>query len=849
MYQYHVVSVEKEEGALEHDDEDCCIQVMLTNAITGTTEGHVDLKVGCDATSIEWALQKLSGQATPVLKVELLVWEIQRASPGFLKAFHVSVIKSPWSAPENLEFPGTEEDKVPDHDVQAEMEMLHGCALNPPGVDYSCLAVDVTTASRGMLELLGNPECQRRLRKEDFDMPHDSASQLLTESVREHRREFVENAVNKDALARLEKQMSKLDPTQRRVCEDVEKWASEACMADQKNGVMPAPLRMLLLGTTGTGKTVTLQSAVTGARLAFGSVDSVRMVAHTGVAASNMGPGASTIMNMFKLSGTEADADLEGESLVEFSNAMQGVRLIVIDEISIVSAWQFEMIHRRLEQLRRSIVTQKDDRFQVGDSLYGFGDISVLLSGDFGQLPPVSGSSLIERGPGVFARNRNARGQRRFQAFHNVIILRRMYRQKQADHFKDSMLRLRDCAPSASDYELWKKHEIPNSNHKPSWDGGGDVVDNGVIITVEDAICVRRNGERLRARARLPGDMGVIVKMKAWHSNRRSKRLSSEKFSGLKVATHLSLGSPVMLTQNRIWEVDTVSVGLMNGSQGVVVAMLYLNGDEVRDVFPLVPTGFPAGRLCCPLPNMVIVNFPTYTGKPFFPQFPSTWVPIPPTRCLKTGDTDNCRVTIPLRLGWAVTGHRCQGVTCPQGSIVDFSTTRRRNPVKTMGLGYVSVSRVHDYASVAFMGLPPLLDFCAPRHTKLFQDRCKFEEAAARYHETYLLGSRTWTLDREVEEHVKHKEKQESRTLSEEERQQIRCELTAAVVSTVAGDAGAKEAALPGETHAPAVAANDRKKALEVLVVQDKQTNGINTSKKQKKDHGVTPDNGEGDVC
>ena len=54
-------------------------------------------------------------------------------------------------------------------------------------------------------------------------------------------------------------------------------------------------MRMILLGTAGTGKTCTVKTAVAHTRLVFKNYDAALMVAHTGVAAANMGSGAATI--------------------------------------------------------------------------------------------------------------------------------------------------------------------------------------------------------------------------------------------------------------------------------------------------------------------------------------------------------------------------------------------------------------------------------------------------------------------------------------------------------------------------------------------------------------------------
>ena len=120
------------------------------------------------------------------------------------------------------------------------------------------------------------------------------------------------------------------------------------------------------------------------------------------------------------------------------------------------------------------------------------------------------------------------------------------------------------------------------------------------------------------------------MKCYATHNDPRAKRRSADQFRHLRSATHLYLGAPVMLTTNRIWEQYIVSLSLMNGARGVVVAILYCPEGTTRlDKLSLASTGYPAGKAHGPLPNVVIVDFPDYTGPSFFANLPRTWIPVP----------------------------------------------------------------------------------------------------------------------------------------------------------------------------------------------------------------------------
>ena len=92
----------------------------------------------------------------------------------------------------------------------------------------------------------------------------------------------------------------------------------------------------------------------------------------------------------------------------------------------------------------------------------------------------------------------------------------------------------------------------------------------------------------------------------------------------------------VMLTSN-LW----VQAGLVNGSLGYVQNIVYKQGNA-----PPKP------------PTYVMVEFDNYSGLPFEDHHPKT-IPITP---IQKGRT----LQFPLRLAWALTIHKSQGLTLPK---------------------------------------------------------------------------------------------------------------------------------------------------------------------------------------
>ena len=183
-----------------------------------------------------------------------------------------------------------------------------------------------------------------------------------------------------------------------------------------------------------------------------------------------------------------------------------------------------------------------------------------------------------------------------------------------------------------------------------------------------------------------------------------------------------------MLTSNDIWDTRTVPLGLMNGARGTVQGVVF-NPDAPP----------PA------LPQYVIVDFPEYKGAPFWPEHP-TWVPVPPVLRRSKRSPQLERIQIPLRLAWALTVHKSQGLTCPEGIVADLSSSsKHRLPAGSPGLAFVAFTRVQQWALMGCRTLPPFGDFLAVRATSLFRARERFEAQADAAHERTLRRWRGWS--------------------------------------------------------------------------------------------------------
>ena len=120
---------------------------------------------------------------------------------------------------------------------------------------------------------------------------------------------------------------------------------------DQKT---PRPLRLLLLGTAGTGKTYTVRTMLSElskllTKHGF-SQTFVRIAAPTGTAAFTLQFGATTIHRLIQWLSPPHFEQLKELKLAEFQTFMKNTYLIALDEVSMIGRQMMGRIDARLEQ-------------------------------------------------------------------------------------------------------------------------------------------------------------------------------------------------------------------------------------------------------------------------------------------------------------------------------------------------------------------------------------------------------------------------------------------------------------------------------------------------------------------
>lgn len=141
----------------------------------------------------------------------------------------------------------------------------------------------------------------------------------------------------------------------------------------------------------------------------------------------------------------------------------------------------------------------------------------------------------------------------------------------------------------------------------------------------------------------------AIVTNKAVHSGPNASKASTDDSGGLGPSICIACGARAMLIFN-LW----TQAGLANGAMGFVAAICYICG----------------GPPDLPSVVVVMVHFDSYHGG----TYSDSTIPIVPVRhTWYNAGVRSSRLQLPLKLAWAITIHKAQGLTLDK-AIIDIAT-------------------------------------------------------------------------------------------------------------------------------------------------------------------------------
>ena len=201
-----------------------------------------------------------------------------------------------------------------------------------------------------------------------------------------------------------------------------------------QSAVNPPPLRMIVSGRAGTGKSYLIHCLRLLLQL------HLMVAAPTGVAAFNI--DGHTLHSLLSLPIRGEFKDLEGERLTKLQQSFSEIKYVIIDEMSMVGRKIFGQVDRRLRQA----YPQHSNEV--------FGGCSCLLFGDFGQLPPVMDLPLYTTDSRT---ELSDQGRAAYQSFQQAVVLDQVKHQAGHDpqqvKFRDILLRLRDVQVTVADWK------------------------------------------------------------------------------------------------------------------------------------------------------------------------------------------------------------------------------------------------------------------------------------------------------------------------------------------------------------------------------------------------------------
>ena len=431
----------------------------------------------------------------------------------------------------------------------------------------------------------------------------------------------------------------------------------------------PEPLQVVITGTAGSGKSYLINAI----KSPLG--DTCILTRTTGLAGYNI--DGCTLHSALQLAvRNHNNNDLQGTVLQRLQLPFSGKQYVITDEMSMLGQRTLAWVDKRLRQA-------------TGKLNEPLGGISVMLLGDFAQLPPFGDKPIYaspSKSSSLFAQH----GHSIYGLFETVVMLSENVRQAgnnpEAEQFRAILLRLRDGQSTQDDWMTLCQRTPRHVNMSYFTDAPRLYFDKLSVA--------KYNFEKLK-------NLGSqIARISGLHSGRNSKNATSDDAGGL----------DAMLTSN-LWQ----EVGLCNGGTGVVEDLLF-HPDRPPPCLPIA----------------ALVHFTNHTGPAFLATNPKT-VPLPPH--LFEWESDGQRLSrqqLPLRLRYAMTIHKSQGQTLPQ-VVVDVGKAER-----AAGSSFVAISRVPSLQNLVLQPMS-FQRLQAIGKSKQLQERLREEERSRNLAEVTAL--------------------------------------------------------------------------------------------------------------
>ena len=371
--------------------------------------------------------------------------------------------------------------------------------------------------------------------------------------------------------------------------------------------------------------------------------------AYTGRAAHNV--VGQTLHSLLQIPCRTTFSELKGPQLSKLQNQFRDAKMLVIDEYSMVGCEMLGYIDSRLRQARPTHSHQP------------FGGISIVLVGDMLQLPPVADRPLYKDNLHN-CKDSFVAGILAFKLFKKVVLLTEQMRTNPEEILLQKLIdNVRNSTATIDDWNVAKTRMIGNLSENDK-------------KRCEEAVYIMYNNKNVDEH----NDMKLAkvkdqrtCRINSMHNGENASKATSTSI-GLPAYLRLCRGARVMITMN-LWK----NKGIVNGTLGYVRYLIFRHNE-----------GPPS------LPVAVIVeldqpyNGPHLIGKP-------RHVPICPVTMNGVGSRGPIeRTQLPIRLAWAITTFKVQGMTLPAIHV----NLGDREPA--YGGTNVAISRVRSLKNIFF---------------------------------------------------------------------------------------------------------------------------------------------------
>lgn len=428
---------------------------------------------------------------------------------------------------------------------------------------------------------------------------------------------------------------------------------------------------VFLTGPPGSGKTFLLNEYIKYLRKNHVAVS---ITASTGIAATHM--GGTTLHSWSGLGIREALDDSEVKKVCEkgyVRKKIKNTNVLIIDEISMIKASQFEAVNKICQYIRRSTRP--------------FGGIQVVCSGDFFQLPPVyKNEKLQENTQGETVQKSFGFAQDKVPLFITgshawknleikVCYLDEQHRTKDKELHK-ILNHIRDNEAEKSRELLFREQKNATLRQAQGRVCTRLYTHNVDVDSINYAELAKIKGKEFNYQMVLRGNPLVAEILK-------KSCLAPEKLV-------LKEGAHVMFIKNNF------EAGYVNGTQGKII-------------------GFGAG-------DLPIVK--TEDNKKITVKY-ADWTIEEPFDAAQGKNSVLAGISqMPLRLAWAITVHKSQGMNLDSAEI-DLSKCFLE------GMGYVALSRLRSLKGLRLVGINNLAFCVNPRALEIDKDFKKLSKQSS----------------------------------------------------------------------------------------------------------------------